>query len=497
MQRTILVIGIFLITAMATAGTRAADRVLVVGIDHYKVTGVGDTPGSEADATAMADLMKRKYHFAEGTVHKLVGSDATADKIRFEIQTWLINGTNPGDRVFFFYSGHGSQVDDDNHDEADELDEVLAPYDVYPGDKNTPPSHFIRDDEINIFLLGLSGRRVVMAFDSCHSGTISRSLTPKSKFLAMKNKFTPMGSTRGFGDTESYVPKEEKNKDLHTVTENIIDKKLNGVVIYSAATSYQTAAWLKDGSRGAFAYSFEMVQQQDGYYPTAGEIQQKLTAYLGDLKDTGRVSTLQTPEMEIISETPLENKPLFGVEAGNADTSSNWEASFLPALHNPLADFRVKLNIDRNVFSVGDELRYSVKITGLKQDEEAYLYILVFSVDDSGKRHVTSLFPTKSGNDMDNKITNGDYGFPRTGRSGVDYRTTANGAGKDTFVALVSKKKISSLGDQDEYKWDEVLKLIGIEDLKKKVAEATRSFSNQNVLRDGDWQASAEIVRVK
>lgn len=501
-MKTILLISFVLFVSAAAAATSVfgADRALIIGIDRYKT--VSDTPGSVADAEAIATLMQRKYKFSKNSILILRGGEATAERIKGEIQTWLVDGTNPGDRVFFFYSGHGGQVDDEpNGDEEDGLDEVLAPYDVYAGSEKDQPAGFIRDDEINLFLLKLSGRRVVMAFDSCHSGTISRSPEMESKFVALKNKRTPFAVTRGITDRESYVPTGAEGKDMHAVKEDFIDGRLNGIVVFSAARPYEKAMWLKDRSRGAFAYSFEMVQKDENYFPTVAELDRRIKEYLHELKRNKLVFTAQTPEMQVISQTPIKDKPLFGevLSATSAPPVSNWEVSVLPSIHNPLADFKVKLSIDSltNTFKVNDVIEYSVTIGGLEPNKNAYLYVLVFSRDDDGKKHVTSLFPTPAGNDLDNYLGNGTHRFPRAGKNGEDYRTVAETPGKDVFVALVSKVKLP-LGDRDEYpSWEEVYRLIGVDNLRQEVERVTRSWGNRSKIEGGDWQAASAVVYVR
>ena len=72
------------------------------------------------------------YGFPESSIKLLLNADATAQNIEESFQSWLIDSTGPGDRVFFSYAGHGSQLEDDNGDEEDGFDETLAPYDVDP-----------------------------------------------------------------------------------------------------------------------------------------------------------------------------------------------------------------------------------------------------------------------------------------------------------------------------------------------------------------------------
>lgn len=77
---------------------------------------------------------------------------------------------NPGDTLYFHYSGHGSQLWDDAGEEADCEDECICPVD-YSGDKKD--SGFIRDDDMNeILVRGLpTGVKLRACFDSCHSGS--------------------------------------------------------------------------------------------------------------------------------------------------------------------------------------------------------------------------------------------------------------------------------------------------------------------------------------
>ena len=90
---------------------------------------------------------------------------------------WLIAGTENGDRVVFYFAGHGAQVEDESGDEGDDkFDEVLVPSDTKGELEGSGAglSGFITDDEIGKLLAELPGREVMMVVDSCHSGTITR-----------------------------------------------------------------------------------------------------------------------------------------------------------------------------------------------------------------------------------------------------------------------------------------------------------------------------------
>ena len=95
-----------------------------VSEDEVKPLSLGKTAH---DAEVMARVLKERGDVLETRL--FVNAQATKDQIREMITEWLPSATRPGDTVFFFFSGHGSQIPDDDGDEKDGLDEVLNPYD--------------------------------------------------------------------------------------------------------------------------------------------------------------------------------------------------------------------------------------------------------------------------------------------------------------------------------------------------------------------------------
>lgn len=80
-----------------------------------------------------------------------------------ELET-LVTATQPGDTLFFHFSGHGTQVPaDDPHEEADGLDEAIVPTDM----------NIIVDDDLRVIFCRLPlGAHLTMLADCCHSGTM-------------------------------------------------------------------------------------------------------------------------------------------------------------------------------------------------------------------------------------------------------------------------------------------------------------------------------------
>lgn len=108
----------------------------------------------------------------------LLDGDATRDRIRESLRGLIARAeaiTTAGDEVtvVLFYTGHGSQVKDDDGDEADDhLDETL----VTVHSSIDEGEYDIRDDDLAAFRhrIGSLGGELVMFVEACHSETAFR-----------------------------------------------------------------------------------------------------------------------------------------------------------------------------------------------------------------------------------------------------------------------------------------------------------------------------------
>lgn len=153
---------------------------VVIGISDYihleDVEG-GDLPGAEHDARRVRDVLVMRSGFPEENVRMLINGEATKAAIEEGITGWLVQNARPGDNVVIWYSGHGSQMWDEDGDEDDGLDETLAPADVIA----TSTENDISDDEFNDWLGMLPTDNVIVFLDNCNSGTGTRDVTPFSR----------------------------------------------------------------------------------------------------------------------------------------------------------------------------------------------------------------------------------------------------------------------------------------------------------------------------
>jgi hypothetical protein len=171
----------------------------IVGISDYinlEAGEGGDLMGPEHDARRVRDVLVVRQGFPEENVRVLVNHDATKAAIREGITGWLVQNARPGDNVVIYYSGHGSQMWDEDGDEDDGLDETLAPADVIPTDTRFD----ISDDEFNDWLGMLPTDNVIVFLDNCNSGTGTRDVTPFSAGRLLDRDLDevqrPAGATR-------------------------------------------------------------------------------------------------------------------------------------------------------------------------------------------------------------------------------------------------------------------------------------------------------------
>jgi hypothetical protein len=162
-------------------------HVMIVGINTYTGLGGDGQPirqlrGCQHDA---ADIERQVRWFQPATLVRL-GWDAAAARERAVtradfLRTWeqVLAGARSGDRLLLTFAGHGSRVpvvQGNPSGETDGYDEtlVLTGYDASQGRGG---EHII-DDELDRMFQAANAKGVIVCFvsDSCHSGTLTRSV---------------------------------------------------------------------------------------------------------------------------------------------------------------------------------------------------------------------------------------------------------------------------------------------------------------------------------
>lgn len=173
-----LIAKLLMCASVAVAGAAAqADHAVVVGVNTYPYVEDSDLKKARSDALLYRDFLLSHMGLEPSEITLLLDRDATRTSVIAAIQQDLIAGTKPGDNVYFYFSGHGSRINDAGSDETtDGKDEMIIL-------SNAGSSEFgaILDDEIGILFESITDRRVMIVVDACHSGTISRSSSADSE----------------------------------------------------------------------------------------------------------------------------------------------------------------------------------------------------------------------------------------------------------------------------------------------------------------------------
>lgn len=136
-------------------------KAFLVGL-NYKGTS-NELHGCENDVRTMKQRFENIWKVSPDNIVMKMDGELTQENGFINHFDEMTKEASAGDLFFLHYSGHGFQIKDDNHDEADGYDEAIM--------LNTS---YVRDDEISNVLKKLPEKTTVcMIFDCCHSGTMA------------------------------------------------------------------------------------------------------------------------------------------------------------------------------------------------------------------------------------------------------------------------------------------------------------------------------------
>ena len=142
--------------------TKKNKKALVIGCNYIGKS--YELYGCINDADNIKKLLKDKYEFYTiNVITDYTIVTPTKKNILNELKNMLIN-SQPGDKLFLSFSGHGSLTRDKNGDEISGFDSMIFCVD----------SEFISDDEIKLVIDDNLKKDVSLfaLFDSCNSGTV-------------------------------------------------------------------------------------------------------------------------------------------------------------------------------------------------------------------------------------------------------------------------------------------------------------------------------------
>lgn len=231
-----------------------AKKALLIGINRYQIPGA-DLRGCINDVQNIIASLTNHFGFAPGDVKTLTDDQATTQNVQTGIVS-LLRKAKKGDVLLLHFSGHGSNVPDDDGDEADFRDEILCPTDL---DWKKP----LTDDWLRKTFDTLpSGVNLTVIFDCCHSGTATRAIEPPD--VPIKERYLPSPwdlvavesgrSLRGKFRDGIGAPRRKTRQKSRDVTD-VIDAKIPEILITGCRFDQTSAdAYIRGSYNGALTY---------------------------------------------------------------------------------------------------------------------------------------------------------------------------------------------------------------------------------------------------
>lgn len=200
----------------APRGTRHA---LVIGVGEYSVPTISALKGVATDVQS-ARQMARAMAIPETQITVLRDRDATADRIRAEIRA-LDARVADGDRVFIYYSGHGTRWYDERLRQDGCTEGLMA-----------SDGRVLSNVELGRSLAPLARRtdKMLVFYDACFSGGVAEAPTRTRAFAGqvLTPKFVPASAV------ECSKPTNYRKRDLAQVLQQ--DRAMPENVVHVAAS---------------------------------------------------------------------------------------------------------------------------------------------------------------------------------------------------------------------------------------------------------------------
>eukprot|EP00746_Dinoflagellata_sp_MGD_P132021 gnl/MRDRNA2_/MRDRNA2_65756_c0_seq1.p1 gnl/MRDRNA2_/MRDRNA2_65756_c0~~gnl/MRDRNA2_/MRDRNA2_65756_c0_seq1.p1 ORF type:complete len:349 (-),score=55.10 gnl/MRDRNA2_/MRDRNA2_65756_c0_seq1:22-1068(-) len=176
-------------------------KALLVGINYFGTR--AELRGCINDVHMMAEMLITCYGFDPQCIRTLTDDNLKSIPTRQNITEglrWLVQGVQPGDALFFSFSGHGAQMNDPYGYEEDGMNETILPVDFQNAGQ-------ITDDEIGDLIVKPlpDGVRLTCVMDSCHSGTgldLPYTWTPRWGWKEETNPYHSLGDVVMFSGCE-------------------------------------------------------------------------------------------------------------------------------------------------------------------------------------------------------------------------------------------------------------------------------------------------------
>lgn len=410
--------------ACTSAYSFGADKALIIGIQEYK-NPKNNLTGIQIDVDSFKQSVLRLGVSAKN-IAVLMNEEATEANINHMFATFL-QDVGPNDKVYVYFSGHGSQISDVDGDEEDNLDEFLVTYE-FDHRGNQPGA--LTDDEFHKLLTSVPSNQVFAFIDACHSGTISRNvaLTNMSlgesqampKFLQYPGMPKASGKSNSRSLSMDESSSEARGSRAQSRKRSMNKGKVNFVTL-SATQDDEVALATPKGSFFTMGLNVGVAYAQAENKPVTpallyGAAQVVIEKYV--------------PENKRYSPSLMGNSELFKTELKTTATGSNgsvWSSFEALVPQRPT----LVINTPKLSYKVDEAIPMSMAIPGA-----GYLYLLTVDQHDNA----TLLFPNTY--NQSNKVKAGTQFTVNSQTLGFDL-LGAKPYGKAIVVALISPEPLN------------------------------------------------------
>jgi hypothetical protein len=278
-----------------------AKRAFLVGVNKYRIAGA-DLRGCVNDVKDLAAALVELHGFKKSDITVVTDLAATKKAMEAGIKA-LVRDSRKGDVAVLHYSGHGSNVPDDNRDESDGRDEILCPTDL---DWDDP----LRDDWLRKTLDGVrAGVNLTVIMDCCHSGTNTRAILPPD--APVKERYLPSPSSLKAVESGRRAPRKVSSElrgssRAARAARDIVKADLPEVLITGCRDTQTSAdAFINGRYNGALTFALVQAMRKSGGPLTYRGLHDRAIAELKKRKFD------QVPQLEGRSER--FDRPLFSV----------------------------------------------------------------------------------------------------------------------------------------------------------------------------------------
>lgn len=364
----------------------AENRALIIGVGDYESDLITDLPGINKDLILMRNAFVA-LGVQESMIRILEDYDSTQANVENEIRHWISNGLSRNDRVYIYFTGHGSQIPDTSNDEGDDgMDELLLLHDSEVVDRNLV--NILLDDSMETLLSSIPASNVFVFMDACHTGSAHRAFgTQVAKFtdfgipdLVYESKGAPGGSRGRFQIT---APSSGSSSASG-----------NKFVLLSACQDDEQAVATSQGSIFTLGLAASIVEAANGNKEiTMRDLLDSTTEYVYENVDDRD----QIFKPNLSGESSLSRVNLF-IDSDNNTVTNETYSEYWKTLVRSVqeANFAVPVVTNQSSFYPGDSLEIYVDVP-----RDGYLYVFNISQEDS-EEDMLILYPNSY--DKNNRV---------------------------------------------------------------------------------------------